>query len=345
MSNYDGISVIICTYNSSKRIVQTLRYLFAQKISTSFDWEIILINNRSTDATALVAYQTWRTQSPQIQFSILHEDRPGKIAAFKAGVKSARFQYILICDDDNWLPDNYLQTAYGLISADSSIGAVGARGIPVVENSELPSWFDEFKISYATGEQLLNSNDPDQPLYGAGLVLRKDPIVRLLGLNFDFILTDRCASKKKPIIGGGDDEICYVLRLMGFQLKYHESLYFYHCISCDRLSFVYLKRLYRGYGITVPLLQPYRQLLLSRRTGKEINAYFWTVEIGRSMARVATHLLDVVSGIARGRDMKKEKLELIFHFCSLKQYIIYNFQLTKRTNQLKEVFKPFGLRC
>ena len=43
------ISVIVCTYNRDKYIYQCLNQLAIN--ITHFDWEIILVNNNSTDNT------------------------------------------------------------------------------------------------------------------------------------------------------------------------------------------------------------------------------------------------------------------------------------------------------
>ncbi len=50
-----GVSVVVCCYNSAPRLPETLMHLFAQIVNPDIKWEIIIINNASTDDTLEVA--------------------------------------------------------------------------------------------------------------------------------------------------------------------------------------------------------------------------------------------------------------------------------------------------
>ena len=54
-----GISIIICCYNSAKRLHETLKHLALQQVSDTIHWEVILVNNNSTDATTQIALEIW----------------------------------------------------------------------------------------------------------------------------------------------------------------------------------------------------------------------------------------------------------------------------------------------
>ncbi len=55
-----GVSVIICCYNSSSRIIPTLQNLVKQRVPNHIPWEVIVVNNASTDNTGEVAKETWQ---------------------------------------------------------------------------------------------------------------------------------------------------------------------------------------------------------------------------------------------------------------------------------------------
>src|ERR1700679_3060772 len=97
-----GISVIICCYNSAKRLTQTLDHIFRQK-NLVFDWEVIVVDNASTDSTSLIAEQLLSASLHKDKFKIVFEVTPGLIFARKKGVSVAQFDRLLFCDDDNWL--------------------------------------------------------------------------------------------------------------------------------------------------------------------------------------------------------------------------------------------------
>ena len=51
----EGVSVVICCYNSAERLPRTLTHLAAQRVSEKLPWEVIVIDNASQDKTGEVA--------------------------------------------------------------------------------------------------------------------------------------------------------------------------------------------------------------------------------------------------------------------------------------------------
>ena len=52
MNLKNGISVVICTYNGVKRLQPTLEAIFSQEVAPDIPWELIIVDNASTDKTA-----------------------------------------------------------------------------------------------------------------------------------------------------------------------------------------------------------------------------------------------------------------------------------------------------
>jgi glycosyltransferase involved in cell wall biosynthesis len=46
----NGISIIICTYNGKQKLEETL--LAILKLEATFSWELLIVDNASTDDTA-----------------------------------------------------------------------------------------------------------------------------------------------------------------------------------------------------------------------------------------------------------------------------------------------------
>src|SRR5690348_8092021 len=59
-----GISVVICTYNGAERLPQTLAHLAAQEDTGTIAWEVLVVDNASTDDTAEVARRCWPADAP-----------------------------------------------------------------------------------------------------------------------------------------------------------------------------------------------------------------------------------------------------------------------------------------
>lgn len=238
---HKGISIIICTYNGKPRLSKTLEHLVQQQFQCAV--EIVLVDNASTDGTKTFADQWWdENGNKKIRYHSYEQPIPGKSYAQELGYEKASFEYLLICDDDNWLNPNYVQTAFEIMESNDDIGALGGWCEAVFE-ADKPEWFDQYAKYYAVSKQGTASGDITHKkgcLYGAGMVLRKSHWVYLNELGFKPLLTCR---KGDSLSSGGDTEYCYVLRLLGYKMWYDERLYFKHFMPEGRLSLDYVKRI------------------------------------------------------------------------------------------------------
>ena len=78
-----GISIIIACYNSEKVISTTLEHLQNQKNYEGINWEVIVIDNNSTDKTSIVAQENW-DRNPIVPLRIINENKIGEANARKA---------------------------------------------------------------------------------------------------------------------------------------------------------------------------------------------------------------------------------------------------------------------
>jgi glycosyltransferase involved in cell wall biosynthesis len=245
-NNFKGISIIICCHNSAVRLPETLRHLFAQDVKLDIDWEILVINNGSTDKTANVARAEYAASKSKIPFKIIEEKQVGLNYARIAGLQHSTYEYMIWVDDDNWLQPDYINLAYQVMKENPNIGILGGIGIPVLE-VEAPPWFEKYRLAYATGKQAQQTGEILNYgfLYGAGAVIRKSAWYYIIKHGFKSVLTDR---KGNALSGGGDVELGNALRLAGYKLWYDEKLIFNHFIPKERLTWEYILKSTKGTG-------------------------------------------------------------------------------------------------
>lgn len=249
------ISVIICCYNSEGRIGSTLESLLAQQFKSAVSWEVVLVDNNCVDQTVEVAQSVWGSNA--VPLRIVKELIPGLSAARDAGCRAAGGDYILFCDDDNWLDSKYLAHAFDFMSGHSEYGAIGGWGDVVSDpNVAIPEWFDQFKTKYACGKT--RSEGPVDTLVGAGLFIRQQAMEQLQAAGFISTLSDR---KGAALSSGGDLELCMALRLAGWKLHFSDKLYFQHYMPAGRLTEDYLLRMSEGHGRSRSILGEYRSAL------------------------------------------------------------------------------------
>lgn len=105
-------SIIIPLYNKAPYIRKALETVCAQ---TYRDYEIIVVNDGSTDDSAVVA-ESYLQHAEGICYTIISQDNAGVAAARNRGVKHASGQYMAFLDADDWWDPDYLARMAELIA-------------------------------------------------------------------------------------------------------------------------------------------------------------------------------------------------------------------------------------
>jgi len=129
-------TVIICTYNRSGNLPSCLAALAAQEGVEGIDWEVLVVDNNSSDDTPNVVADL--SHELPIQLRYVPEAQQGLNYARNRGVSSSEGTYFTFVDDDihvspQWLAA--LHRAFGESDAD----AIGGR-IHLDPSIELPPW-------------------------------------------------------------------------------------------------------------------------------------------------------------------------------------------------------------
>ncbi len=119
------VSIICTTFNHEKFVERALQSFFKQK--TSFTYEIVLVDDASTDKTQEIVNH-YKEKYPNILKLIFRKNnqfQKGSYSGWEDGSKAANTnsKYIAICEgDDFWLSEDKLQRQYDVMSSDHEIG-------------------------------------------------------------------------------------------------------------------------------------------------------------------------------------------------------------------------------
>ncbi|MEI6946655.1 glycosyltransferase [Paraflavisolibacter sp. H34] len=252
-----GVSIIVCCFNSSARLPETIRYLAQQQVADNFCWEVIVVDNASRDHTGEIATENWEGYGrTHAGFKVVSEPNPGLSFAREKGLSAAQYEYIVFCDDDNLLFPDFVQNAYSLLERYPDFGVMGSNNH--YRNSYSNFITDHYIADYAVGEQANQELEDVTPgrgfVWGAGMVLRKSVMRELKAKNFSSLLTGR---KGKKLAAGDDAEICFAIRLLGWKIGASNRLNLYHNVPEERFQLDYLLRLKQGFGRADPYLDLY----------------------------------------------------------------------------------------
>ena len=256
----ERVTVVICAYNAAGLLPQTLACLAAQRFSTTPPaWEVIVVDNLSSDETSRVASESWPSDCP-IPLRVVCETTPGLTFARLRGIAEAQYEIVCFVDQDNRVSPDWIETASTLMAEHGEVGACGGQ-TEAVSGEVLPTWFERFQNYYAVGQQAEAAGDITDVrgyLWGAGLCLRKRAWQMLSETEFRFILYDR---RGQELSAGGDAELCYALRLIGWRLWYEPRLKLHHFMTPERLNWNYLRRVSRGFGAATTGLDSYEMAI------------------------------------------------------------------------------------
>lgn len=127
------ISIIMPVYNAEKFLRETLDSILNQNFT---EWEIICIDDSSTDATSDILNQYQRKDKRII--ALANSDRKGAAYARNRGIQIARGKYMIFLDADDVFHEEMLEVAYDTIEKyQADVVTFGFAHVPSEEISKV----------------------------------------------------------------------------------------------------------------------------------------------------------------------------------------------------------------
>ncbi len=154
------ISVIIPVYNQEKWIIRCIRSLLNQKNITRQQFELIIINDGSTDRTnfALNGFIKEIT-------IIKNKQKTNLPSALNQGIKKSNSKYIVRVDGDDYVNENYLYLLMEFLEQNKYMDAIACDYFIVNDNEEILSRENCFNNPIGCGIMFKTSDLLDIGLY------------------------------------------------------------------------------------------------------------------------------------------------------------------------------------
>lgn len=133
------VSVVIPTYNRPLQLQACLRSLFAQTYPRD-DFEIIVVDDGSTDDTAAVALATGKDWAGEL--TVVRKSNGGPASARNAGIAAARGEVIAFIDSDCEADPDWLEGVVGELLRSGADGVGGP-----IRNVMSPGWVPNYLSS------------------------------------------------------------------------------------------------------------------------------------------------------------------------------------------------------
>ena len=242
-------TVAICTFNGAERLPPVFDRLQGQQ-TTGFTWEILVVDNASTDTTAIVVerYQkTWPISAP---LRYVQEFQPGLTHARRKAFHEAKAEIVGFLDDDNWPDPNWVSHAYYFGLNHPRAGAYGSCVRPVFDQDPPPG-FERIIFFFAIqpSTKVYCHNDRRHRLRrafpaGAGLVVRTKAWQQSLP---EEQLLDGVKGASLQTKGEDMEMVSRIFR-QGWEVWHCGDMKIQHHIPNDRFEPEYLQKFFRGIG-------------------------------------------------------------------------------------------------
>ncbi|HBQ99697.1 MAG TPA: glycosyl transferase [Cyanobacteria bacterium UBA11691] len=241
-------TVAIPTYNGANRFPEVLDKLRQQTGIDSLNWEIILVDNNSTDKTKQVFQEYQKTWDLDIPFRYVFEPQQGLAFARQCAFKAAQGEWVGFLDDDNLPYPNWLIAAYQFGQAHPKAGALGSQVHGLFEappSEDLKPLLPYLALVERGSKPLLYAPQNNLLPPGAGVVIRKQ--AWLESVPETLTLSGRINGK---FISGEDLELLSYIQNKGWDIWYNPAMELDHKIPPWRLEREYLIQMFRGIGLS-----------------------------------------------------------------------------------------------
>lgn len=220
------ISIIIPTYNRYAKLLKLLESIAAFLPPNTDDYEVIIIDDGSTDQTAHLDGSLFGNN-----YRTIHTSNMGPCNARNFGAQKAKGQLLAFLDDDCLITKQYAESLYRH-SCNPQFDLIGGPAYPQPSNSGIvPDYLDSIGFLQ---KPLYDSMNRYACFPSVNIVVKKEAFNSLGGFSSDF---------KRP--GGEDNHFTIRAREVGLFLEYDQSLVVLHD---NQMTFFQFCKKFFNYG-------------------------------------------------------------------------------------------------
>lgn len=233
MDSAPNVSIIICTRNRGQDLRQTLAALADICVPDAMPAEMIVVDNASTDDTALVVREC---RLPNMPVRCVYAGTPGKGHAYNAGMAAARGRVLLFTDDDVRPPQGWIAGMCGpILRGDTDAVAGGVVLAPHLA----PGWMTATHRGRLAETGVPHTDAPPKRMTGANMAFGRHVLARVPAFDTEL----------GPGALGFADETLFSRQLLaaGYRLASAYDVAVEHHFDPSRLGYASLLKMAQGH--------------------------------------------------------------------------------------------------
>ncbi len=238
------VTIGICTWNKAGLLDRVLTGMGALAIPSGLEWEVLVVNNNSTDQTDAVISR----HRGRLPIRRLFEPTPGKSNALNRAIQAVRGELILWTDDDVLVDRHWLAEYVAAAEAFPRDSFFGGPIEPVFDASP-PVWlrrsWEHLRGAYGSldlGTEPLRLEE-DQLPYGANFAIRTR-------VQRCYLYDPSMCLRENERLGGEDILLCRQLLADGHRGRWVPKARVRHWVSARCLTIGYVRGCFFGAGRT-----------------------------------------------------------------------------------------------
>jgi glycosyltransferase involved in cell wall biosynthesis len=267
VGNRNIISVLLCTHNPRPDYLRRVFDALKAQTMPLDQWELILIDNASTDLLAKTWDLSWHPRGRHVR-----EDEIGLTAARLRGIKEAGGEFLVFVDDDNLLSPDFLLQAVALFARHTYLSVIGAGILePEFEAQPPPELIPHLALlalrSVPSPRWSNSAQNSDCIPWGAGLCVTRRIANVYQELVDSLKVTQVLDRRGHRLFCGGDDLFAWAAARKGEGFGLFPELRITHLILAKRLKQDYFLRLKHDHSFSHGVLRYLLAGIEQRRLG------------------------------------------------------------------------------
>ena len=237
------LTIGICTWNRAKLLDMSLDAFKNVCMPGAIDWEILVVNNNSTDETDDIIEK----HAENLPIRRLFEPQAGKSFALNHAIREARGDYILWTDDDVIVDRNWVKAYANAFDMWPNAVFFGGPILPWFEH-EPPEWLNEETIPIVASafaildfEEGFSEFTYEKLPYGNNMAVRSKEQRRHL-------YNTKYGPRPNSEACGEETMVMYELLKNGYEGRWVPQAKVNHYVPKQRMSVKYLKNVYEAWG-------------------------------------------------------------------------------------------------
>jgi glucosyl-dolichyl phosphate glucuronosyltransferase len=238
-----SITLILCTYNRCRSLAKALESVAASTLLDSVGWDVLVVDNNSTDQTREVIEDFCRRYPGRFHYMFVPQQ--GKSRALNDAIEQARGDVLAFTDDDVIVEPNWLRNLTAPLDEGKWSGTAGRISLGV--DFSPPPWLP-IRGAFNLGGSLVQFDEGDtqaeltKPPFGANMAFRKCMFGKYGNFRTDL------GRNGRGLIGNEDTEFGLRLMAAGERMCYVPSAVVNHPAAPERLTKSYFRAYWFSFG-------------------------------------------------------------------------------------------------